>query len=96
VRKKVLAFVDGENLALRYQASLAAGRAARTNASHVPDSFVWSPRVTRWSGMDLLRVQYYTSVVGDEGEVACMLAPRRTMDGRISSGGAIVSGSVAR
>lgn len=68
--KKVLAFVDGENLVFRYQASLAAGRTARTDVSHVPDSFVWSPHVTRWSDMDLLRVQYHTSVVGDDQKVA--------------------------
>ena len=68
--KRVLAFVDGENLVCRYQAMLDAGRIGRSDVTHIQDSFVWSPRVTRWSDMDLLRVQYYTSVVGDDQRVA--------------------------
>jgi uncharacterized LabA/DUF88 family protein len=69
VLKKVLAFVDGENIVARFQAMRKAGRVVRSDAVHVQDAFVWSPHVTIWTNMDLLRVQYYTSVVGDDQKV---------------------------
>ena len=68
--KKVIAFVDGENLVCRYQGMLAAGRIAKPDVVYIRDSFVWSPHVTRWTVMDLIRVSYYTSVVGDDQKVA--------------------------
>jgi uncharacterized LabA/DUF88 family protein len=68
--KKVVAFVDGENLVFRFQAMKAAGSSPRADVLHIPDSFVWSPRVTAWTHMDLIRVSYYTSVVGDHPRVA--------------------------
>jgi uncharacterized LabA/DUF88 family protein len=68
--KKVLAFVDGENLVCRYQAMLSSGRTPRAEVVHETNAFVWSPQVTLWSDMDLFRVTYYTSVVGDEPKVA--------------------------
>ena len=67
--KKVIAFVDGENLVFRYQAMRQAGRIVRPEVLHVPDCFVWSPGVTKWTVMDLIRVSYYCSVVGDEQRV---------------------------
>ena len=68
--KKVIAFVDGENLVCRYQDMLDAGRIAQPDVVYIRDSFVWSPHVTRWTVMDLIRVSYYTSVVGDDQRVA--------------------------
>src|SRR5262245_23353904 len=68
--KRVIAFADGENLVFRFQAMLDGGRVARGDISHIRDAFVWSPQLTLWSEMDLIRVQYYTSVVGDEQKVA--------------------------
>ncbi len=37
---------------------------------YVRDSFVWSPKITTFSVMDLFRVSYYTSVVGDDNRVS--------------------------
>lgn len=68
--KKVVAFVDGENLVCRYQAMLDAGRIALPDVVHVCDSFVWCSGLTKWTVMDLIRVSYYTSVVGDDDRVA--------------------------
>jgi uncharacterized LabA/DUF88 family protein len=68
--KKVIAFIDGENLTFRYEAMLAEGRKPQPDVIHVPSSFVWSPKLTLWSHFDLIRVHYFTSVVGDEDRVA--------------------------
>ena len=67
--KKVIAFVDGENLVFRYQDMLKNGRAVREDVVHEADVFVWSPQVTLWTDMDLLRVTYYTSIVGTDDRV---------------------------
>jgi uncharacterized LabA/DUF88 family protein len=70
VLKQVIAFVDGENLVCRYQDMLDAGHIAQPEVIHIRDSFVWSPRVTTWMVMDLIRISYDTSVVGDDPDVA--------------------------
>ena len=76
--KKVLAFVDGENLVCRFQAIKEAGRVPKPEVIHETDSFVWVPEITRWTMMDLIRVTYYTSVVGDGEKV-------RAIEGKISN-----------
>lgn len=63
---KVQVFVDGENLVMRYQAMLEAGRKPRKEVIHVKDAFVWHPSLTTWSCMDIQRVTYYTSATGDQ------------------------------
>jgi uncharacterized LabA/DUF88 family protein len=71
VLKRVMAFADGENLVFRYQELLKSKRLPNTQVVvHEPDAFVWSSQVTLWTDMDLLRVTYYTSVVGDDQRVA--------------------------
>lgn len=67
--KKVIAFIDGENLVMRYQAMVQEGRTPLPGVKHEPDAFVWAPEISLWSRMDLIRVNYYTSVVGDADEV---------------------------
>lgn len=68
--KKVLAFADGENLVCRYQAMLDQGKVPKPEVVHERNSFVWHPEITRWSVLDLIRVSYYTSVVGDVDAVS--------------------------
>jgi len=68
--KSVMAFVDGENLVCRYQDMLDGGRVPRAEVVHERDAFVWSPQITLWTEMDLLRVTYYTSLVGADERVA--------------------------
>jgi uncharacterized LabA/DUF88 family protein len=66
-----MAFADGENLVFRYQELLKSKRLPNTQVVvHEADAFVWSSQVTLWTDMDLLRVTYYTSVVGDDQRVA--------------------------
>lgn len=67
--KTVIAFADGENLVFRYEAMVKGGRKPKAEVVHEPGIFVWSPRVSLWTEMDLLRVNYYTSVVGDDQRV---------------------------
>jgi uncharacterized LabA/DUF88 family protein len=63
---EVLIFVDGENLVLRYQEMLKAGRRPAPDNVHVADSFIWNQRVLNDHIWNLKRVSYYTSVVGDD------------------------------
>lgn len=65
-------FVDGENLTMRYQALLAAGMRPQQDVVHEQDVFVWHPKITRNVNFQLVkvvRVCYYTSIVGDEQQV---------------------------
>lgn len=62
---KTFVFVDGENLVMRYQAMLEAGARQKSDIKHIKDTFVWHPRITTWSCMDIIRVTYYTSATGD-------------------------------
>ena len=67
MNEKTVVLVDGENLVFRYQAMLKAGRKPRSDVAHLPDQFVWSNQVLEGRMVDLLRINYYTSMVGDEG-----------------------------
>jgi uncharacterized LabA/DUF88 family protein len=65
-------FVDGENLTMRYQETLAEGRKPRNFVAHLQDIYVWSPRMTNimYAGLpNVARVYYYTTVVGDRSKV---------------------------
>jgi uncharacterized LabA/DUF88 family protein len=62
--KKVIAFADGENLVMRYQEMIRTGRTPRADVVHIQDKFVWAMGLTRWTRMDLLRVNYYASTSG--------------------------------
>lgn len=64
-----LIFVDGENLVLRYQEMLAAGRQPLPDNIHIQDCFVWNQRVLNESMWNLKRISYYTSVTGDEARL---------------------------
>ena len=66
---RAILFVDGENLVMRYQALVAAGRVPLAGVSHVKDVYVWHGAITEHAQYDFARVVYYTSVVGDEVRV---------------------------
>ncbi len=61
---RTILFVDGENLVFRYQDMITAGHIPSSDIVHEPDCFVWHPRMTNLSEFELVRVCYYTSVVG--------------------------------
>jgi len=64
-------FVDGENLTFRYQELLGEGKKPRAEVSHLPDVYVWSTFIqrTRLINTDILRINYYTSMVGADDEL---------------------------
>src|SRR5687767_4218293 len=66
---RTILFVDGENLVFRYQDQIRKGRIPADVIVHEPDCFVWHPRMTQLSHFDLVRVYYYTAVVGDEQRI---------------------------
>src|SRR5712692_1018564 len=66
---KVMIFVDGENLVMRYQAMLAQGYDSADGVIYEPDFFVWHPDISSHTLFDIVRVCYYTSVVGDENKI---------------------------
>jgi hypothetical protein len=67
---KSIAFIDGENITMRYQALVEAGRVPRPDVVHVPDVFVWYPQIGRpVINTDIIRISYYTSMVGDSEAV---------------------------
>lgn len=72
---KSIAFVDGENLTMRYQALLKEGRKPSQAVVHLPDVFVWQSNIGRAViDTDMIRINYYTSMVGDEDAVTATKA----------------------
>jgi hypothetical protein len=72
---RTIVFIDGENLVLRYQAMLAAGKSSSPRVRHIPDTFIWHPELTNARYMmDILRVYFYSSVVGDDTKLAATKA----------------------
>jgi uncharacterized LabA/DUF88 family protein len=64
-----LVFVDGENLAYRYQEMIRAGRTPAHGNVLIDDCFVWNSKVFTGKLWNIKRVSYYTSVVGDDDYV---------------------------
>ncbi len=65
-------FVDGENLPMRYQALVASGRTPRPSVKHCPNVYVWTSDLGHRDVIDtdLIHINYYTSMVGDDHAVA--------------------------
>lgn len=66
---RTLAFIDGENLVMRFQAMVEAGALPRKEIVHERDCLVWHPKITTWSIFDFVRINYYTSTTGDSLKV---------------------------
>src|SRR5580704_13040909 len=80
---KSIVFVDGENLTFRFQAMRAGGRIPIPAVQHEPDVFVWATPFQgseRIIDTDVIRINYYTSKVGDDDAVTAareMIAAQR-------------------
>ena len=96
---RLMAFIDGENLTIRYEAMLAAGCVPRNVRQgiwdpaapiHESNIFVWSPSTL--SGLlpdeEVLRAQYYTTFCGadDELEKFTQRLAQQQTDPYLSSG----------
>jgi len=66
-----MVFIDGENLVARFQAMIDAGRVRDDAVAYQKDVFVWARGCLRRyvDGYDVIRVTYYTSVLGDESRI---------------------------
>ncbi len=68
--RRIMIFVDGENLVCRFQEMVKRGYVPRDDLYHEPDVAVWAPSFTHLAQHhEILRVTYYTYVVGDEARV---------------------------
>ena len=68
--RRMMIFIDGENLVCRYQAMLKKGHTPRKEIFHEPDVAVWSPAYSSVSRHhEILRATYYTYATGDETRI---------------------------
>lgn len=66
MQNRTFILADGENLVFRYQASLKEGAEKTEQTYHIPDVLVWHTHITHAFSMEVIRVSYYTTQVGDE------------------------------
>jgi len=68
MQSKIMMFIDGENLAIRY-AALLAGKSPESHVVYEPDVYVWSKYASRLTDPhEYIRRYYYTSIAGDENK----------------------------
>ncbi|MDZ8241574.1 MAG: NYN domain-containing protein [Nostoc sp. ChiQUE01a] len=73
--RKVMLFIDGENLVCRYQAMITQGSVPKQPEIHFHDKdiYIWTPlkNFTEESEYhnEIIRAYYYTSVIGDENKL---------------------------
>ncbi len=77
---RVMIFVDGENLAIRYGALLAKHSIAILSQNwYLPNVYVWAPELNNpGHGGGVIRKYFYTSVQGDEPLVSDVAASLKT------------------
>lgn len=64
--RRMMVFIDGENITMRYQAMLEKGYIPEESVVHLKDTFVWHPAALRVHYFDIIRTTYYTYVVGTD------------------------------
>jgi uncharacterized LabA/DUF88 family protein len=72
VEDRVMVFIDGENLVMRYQNMVKEGWLHNENVKHKKDIFVWNPKIDWLSNCKILRFYYYTSAVGDNNKILAL------------------------
>jgi len=66
---KIIGFIDGENIVARYQDMVKKGRIPNKHVVHIPDVLVWAPRCTGGFYVDIARISFYQTVVGDADRI---------------------------
>ena len=66
---KSILLVDGENLVFRFQDMVQKGHKPKKDVVHIPDVFIWHPNLASRFNIDIFRVIYYTSTVGDDERI---------------------------
>ncbi|MFC4636439.1 hypothetical protein ACFO3O_21205 [Dokdonia ponticola] len=64
--RRIMGFVDGENLVFNYQSLKKEKTTIKTNVEHHEDVFVWNPYTINCNNSEVLRVTLYTYAVGSE------------------------------
>jgi len=69
---KVMVFIDGENLAMRYKAMTGKDQPIQPHVQHEPDVFVWTEHANLkfHSKCQVIRRHYYTCAQGDDQRLA--------------------------
>ena len=69
---RMMAFIDGENLVMRYQDMVKQGMTPKHHPemAHLQDVYVWHPGSFKPINHEVIRATYYTYVVGDDAKVA--------------------------
>jgi uncharacterized LabA/DUF88 family protein len=62
---RMMAFVDGENLTIRYEKSMAKGRQTHPQVSYKKNAYVWAEDAIFPDWNQIVRATYYTSCQGD-------------------------------
>lgn len=63
---RMMVFIDGENIAMRYKKILSLGREPQDDVAYVPDTYVWRPSTVKPGLHHVIRATYYTYAQGDE------------------------------
>ena len=66
---RVMFFIDGENLVMRFQNMKKQDRKPKDGCIHIENTFVWHSDIIPNEIRDIFRVSYYTSGVGDEDKL---------------------------
>ncbi len=78
--RRIMVFVDGENLVFRYQNMLKRGHVPREDIVHEPDVFVWHNSFTHLALQhEILRVTYYTYATGDDERITAIRSQIRKL-----------------
>lgn len=68
--RRMMVFVDGENIVFNYQKLLKEGRISTTAVQHEPDVYAWEPSSILSPGLhEVIRVNYYTYTTGNEERI---------------------------
>jgi hypothetical protein len=63
---RLMAFIDGENLVLRYEEMLRDGREPNGDIAHEPGVYVWHTHFSLPGTFEPIRANYYAAVQGDD------------------------------
>ena len=68
--RRAIVLIDGENLLHRFEEQQAGSANTDPNVEHADGEYVWTARIASHRAWDLLRVNYYTTCVGDDQALA--------------------------
>ncbi len=66
---RMMIFIDGENMVLRYQHLLNKGSNPKTDVVHEHDVYVWKKEAISHEGHEIIRATLYTSLSGDNSRI---------------------------